>query len=262
MSDPRDEPTAGKCTACQAPLAPGEVFCKRCGAPQPGAPTCPRCGAIAGTSPDGELVLKCQACGAPRVVVEAPGVELSGNEQPHLEKASKARTGRVGWWIAAVAAVIAGVGTLGVTALVSLLLGMSFIAAGIGLALTIPFVLLAVVGFRKAGQRTEQVRQAVDAAWMSAAKDIAQQSKEPVTAEQLAEMLPLSVGRSERLLAQLAVDDMLSSDITPEGRLSFAPAMRIESTSRAAELEAQAELEQQAVAEAEAAAAQARARKS
>lgn len=256
----RDKTPEGKCTACQAPLADGALFCKRCGAPQPGAPTCPHCGGVAGTSPDSEVVLKCQACGAPRVVIESPDIELSGDEQQHLDEARKARTGRLGWWIGAVTGALAAAGTLSVTALVSLLLGMSFIAAGVGLALTIPFVLLALTGFRKARERTRQVNQAVDAAWMSAAKDVAQQSKEPVTAEQLSKLLPLSAERSERLLAQLAVDDMLSSDISPEGRLSFAPAMRIEPSGDEVQDEELAELEQLAAAEAEADAA-ARARK-
>jgi hypothetical protein len=240
------------CSACQAPLSTGAQFCKRCGAPQPGAPTCPHCGGVAGTAPDSEVVIKCQACGAPRVVVDAPDIELSGAEQEHLAAARKARTGRLGWWIGAVAAAVAAGGALSATVLVSLLLGMSFIAAGIGLALTIPFALLAITGFHKARQRTQTVNRAVDSAWMSAARDIAQQSREPVTAEQLSKMLPLSTERSEQLLARLAVDDMLSSDITPEGRLSFAPALRIEPPTDDARVEEQAELEQLAVAEAEA----------
>jgi hypothetical protein len=186
------------------------------------------------------------------VVIDAPDIELSGAEQEHLAEARKARTARLGWWIGAVAAAVAAGGALSATVLLSLLLGMSFIAAGIGLALTIPFALLAITGFRKARQRTQQVNRAVDAAWMSAARDIAQQSREPVTTEQLSEMLPLSTERSEQLLARLAVDDMLSSEITPEGRLSFAPALRIEPATDDARQEEQAELEQLAAAEAEA----------
>ncbi|MBW2527405.1 MAG: hypothetical protein JRI23_24700 [Deltaproteobacteria bacterium] len=255
MTAPEDDDGAAdpaNCNACSEPLPDGAKFCRRCGSPQEGAPKCPHCGGIAGTSEDSEVVLKCKACGAPRVVIDGPGIELSGAEQEHLEAAKKARTGRLGWWIGSVIAALAAAGTLSATALVALLLGVSFIAAGVGIALTLPFLLLALAGFRKAGARTQDVNRAVDAAWVSAAKDVVEQSKEPVTAEQLSKMLPMSQERSEQLLARLAVDDMLSSDITAEGRLSLAPALRIESPSEDAAETELAELEQLAAAEAEA----------
>lgn len=249
------EPSA-KCSACQAPLAKDAMFCKRCGAPQKGAPTCPHCGAIADISPHDEVILKCNACGAPRVVLNKPGIELSGGEKEPLEQAKSARLARLAWWIGGTAAALVAVGLLGTTALVSLLLGMSLFAAGMGLAMTVPFALLAMLAFRRAKERTKDVAHAVDTAWMSAAKDITSQSKEPITANELSEILPLSERRTEQLLARLAVDDMLHSDITPDGRLSFAPALRIEEPddSAASEAQAVAELEQLAAEEAAAAA--------
>ena len=247
------KPTSKACTACSAPLGPDELFCDRCGAPQKGAPSCPHCGAVTATSRHRELGRVCKVCGRPRVLVRRKNVELSGTERAPLERAGKARLRRAAWRAGGVLGGLGAAFVVGFTLLGSLLTGALGLALGLGLSL--PFFLLALWAWKRSGAQTEQIREAIDAAWTSAARDIATQAAGPVTARTLTQALPVDEARAERLLAYLAVDDELRADISPEGRLSFAPALRIDASGDAlaeeeAEREAAAEAEREATAEA------------
>ena len=96
----------------------------------------------------------------------------------------------------------------------------------------------------------------IDSAWQHAARDVIQQSEGAVTATQLAEKLGLSPEGAESLMSSLAVDSFLDSDINAAGQLTFAPAMRIDTTDSAssiADADLEARFEALAAAEAEAA---------
>ncbi len=242
------------CTACSAPLAPDAIECGRCGAPQAGAPKCVHCGAVSATSPHSELRQVCNVCGSPRVVTTKRSIKLGGSEVDPLQRARTLRRSRSAW---RVGGAIGGLSTaliMALTFLPQIIWGASGIGTIAGILIAIPFLLVAILAAFRAPARTKQIKNAVDEAWKSAAKDVAvQMATRTVTAQQLAEALPVGVAQADQLLTQLTVDDVLRADITPEGRIAYSPSMRFAPTGPAAGSNLEARFEQLATEEAAAA---------
>jgi hypothetical protein len=214
--------TEGPCRVCAADIPAGALVCPRCGASQR-MEVCPLCGATAGISRDDEMRFRCDVCGGPRVPLDTKGLRRSGKEVAALRRADDARKARAKNRAGAVAAGLSVAGALGVIALVGLLGVLGVVELGLGAP-------------------------ALDAAWMSVAADVAEQSRVPITARSLAEALRVEEPQAEELLALLEAHDVLRAD----GKLTQASRLRIDTPAPSATTEAaEAEAEAQAEAEAE-----------
>ena len=69
----------------------------------------------------------------------------------------------------------------------------------------------------------EKLKDAMDRAWVSAARDVASKYPEGITGEQLASALPISEADAEEMIARLAVDGDFRTRITDDGALSLTP---------------------------------------
>lgn len=186
-----------------------------------GASKCPSCGGIANAVPHTEFRWVCNLCGAPRIEVKGEGIALSGEEKPYLERANKAKTARAAWRFGGfVGGALGGFGLVA-TLLMYLIFG-SVLLAGAGIALSFPFLLLALAAFAKDNARSREIDEQVDSAWRIAGRDVVMQSKS-ITAEQLTEILPMNQLDAEQLAAELAVDEQLHSRINEEGRIQLSP---------------------------------------
>ena len=226
---------AQQCRACSAPLKPGELFCQRCGVPQPGAPSCPLCGAIADSRPHPEMRYVCNNCGDPRVRIAIPGVELSGAEIGPLRQAKAAASSRTGWRVGGALAGVGGGFVLLMSLIVQLIFGFGLVGMISTAVVVVPLVIVALMSIGRAGARTSELRRAIDAAWFAAARDVASSAKRPMTARELARTMGLSEADSERLQAELAVDSLLDSEAGADGGLAFASRARIDTSEAAAQ---------------------------
>ncbi len=190
--------------------------------PLAGASKCPHCGGLAKTSPHPELGAICNICGAPRIGVK--GVELSGKEKAPLEAARNAMRTRTLWRVATLFGSVVAAFGLAVAALVAVVA--SFSSAFGGVAMVLPWVILALVARQKAKGETTNLTRALDEAWKSAARDVVVQS-DGVTASGIGEALGLEESKAEELLAELSVDDDLRSRVTDDGRLVLAPSTMV-----------------------------------
>ncbi|MBI4705300.1 MAG: zinc ribbon domain-containing protein [Deltaproteobacteria bacterium] len=231
------------CHGCGEPLGAGALFCERCGAAQPGAPKCPHCRTAAKVSSHPELRCICYACGAPRISVAARGIELSGKEIRPLRRAREAWRARLAWRIGG-AFGAAGTGFVLLATALAALLGVGIVGTGLGVLVSLPFLLLALLALARSRQRTADVVQAIDDAWKSAARDVAEQAAKPIAAADLGAALGIEEEQAEGLLAALTVDDELEAEVTDQGRLSFGRPVRIAADAEAPAGEPEAEVEQ------------------
>ena len=233
--------------------------------PLQGASQCPHGNHFAAVRSDDELRSVCKVCGAPRIQLEPPdGTELSlsGKERAPLVRAQTARAKRFGWRSATAFGAAGGAIGLGVTALATAIFGFGMWVTALPLALTAPLLAIAAIAFVRNGSLTKEIQASIDEAWRLAARDVVSRWGKAITAPQLAEVMGLSEQGAEKVLAELAVDDYLRSDITSDGALSFTPAMRIDTAaagSTAIDDDLEARFEALAAQEAEEAAASPRA---
>lgn len=234
----------------------GAARCPNCGAPQGQLDPCPHCNAQAGTSPDHELRFVCDVCGGPRVPHLDRTIAWSGREAPLLRKADAARKARAGWRAAAIAGGL-------LVPFVLLVLGALFLIFGVSVGLVIaalfalgPIGAFLAFAIGRAGARGREIAPAVDAAWLSAATEIAQQSNGPVTAETLVQKLGVAEPQAEELMALVDVNESINLGApAPRVRIGAVPAsaigaMSVQPTQVASAMEDAAILEQ-AAAEAE-----------
>lgn len=193
-----------RCRACAAEVRDGALRCPACGAFQIDLPPCPHCGGRAGVSPHPELRFVCDLCGGPRVPILDPAIAPSGRDTPALQKAEAARKSRAAWRAAA----IASGGLMAVTVLLFLLLalffGLKFAIAG--LLLGAPLGALAGLSLSRASARGDAIAPAIDAAWLAAANDVAEQVPAPLSADVLAKKLGIAEPQAEELLALVDVN--------------------------------------------------------
>ena len=198
------------CRVCAVPVPEGAPRCPSCGAAQGPLDPCPLCNAQAGTSPHAEYRWVCDVCGGPRVPRVDRAIQLSGREAALLRKADAARKGRAGWRAGAIASGLLLPFVALVIAALLLVFGWSF-----GLVATALVALAPVGGFLayaagRAGARGREIGPAIDAAWISAATDVARQTSGPISAVDLGKKLGVEEPQAEELMALLDVNDALS----------------------------------------------------
>ena len=188
--------------------------------PLKGASTCPHCRGMTRIEPDAEMRYVCAVCGGPRVRVLGD-VTLSGREVEPLKRGDQQRKKRAGWraagGVSGAAATLLVVGG----AFAKLALGAGIAAAGTAVVMALPLLLLMVWSMSRGRAAGAQLTAAVDRAWKSAARDVVAAAGRPLSAAQLGEALPLSRADSEALMAELAVDEALTSRIRDDGALVF-----------------------------------------
>jgi hypothetical protein len=190
-------------------------------------PTCPHCGAVADVAPEPEVRFACRVCGAPRVVVDLPGFQSSGAELGPLRQAEAARRSRRWWRIGGAFGGLAAGGVLLLSLLIQLIFGFSLGGTVATLVVALPFLLLAMASVPRSSARTAEVKQAIEQAWLAAAKDVASRSNQAVSAATLTKALRLPEAEGDRLLAELEVDNMVSSQVTEDGGLAFAATVAV-----------------------------------
>jgi hypothetical protein len=236
------------CRVCAAKVPDGALRCPNCQAALGDMPPCPHCRATAGASPDKELRYRCDVCGGPRVPRTA-AFRPSGKEVVHLRAADAARKARAGYRAASVASGV-GIAFVGLFFLFLLLIfGLSFT-----LALTSVFVLAPVVAFflfavSRAGERAKRIAPALDAAWVSVANDVANETAGVLTATDLAAKLGIEEAQAEELVALLDVNAIVSQAVPPQLRIGARPAAPAGVEALAEEEAAAAEAESRAKAE-------------
>jgi hypothetical protein len=200
--------------------------------PLAGATHCPHCGGLAKVSPHAELRFVCNICGAPRI--ETKGLPLSGREKPALEAARMHGRHRLFWKIGAIFGFTSAAFVLGVTMIALLLGGGSWGMLG-GIVFGLPWVVLAILSMSRAGAKTQELKQALDEAWRTAARDVAMASKDGITGADLARQMGLDATTAENLVAELSIDDAMRARMTDDGRIVVAPleGLRIDTSASA-----------------------------
>jgi hypothetical protein len=214
----------------------GAARCGRCGAAFGAQDRCPCCNAEAGVAPHAELRFACDVCGGPRVPRLDRAIQYSGREAVLLRKADAARKARAGWRAAAIADGLLLPLVLLVVAALLLLLG-----PGAGLVLAALLVVTPIAAFLafaagRAGARGREITPALDAAWLSAATDVARQTP-GLTASALAPKLGVDEAQAEELMALIDVNASLdagSAGARPPAITG--PRMRVAAASPAAPL--------------------------
>jgi hypothetical protein len=246
-----------RCRACGADIAEGALRCDRCGAAQSDT-TCPHCRATAGASPDAELRYVCDVCGGPRIPLGAGGRRRSGSENAPLKVAEEARKSRAKW---RAGAALAGV-MLPAALILSAVIGL-ITSAGVGLVIALltasPLAAGMFFSLSKAKEKGRAIQPALDAAWMTAATEIAAQSPRALTPRELASSLGVDEAKAEELLAMADMQSALGGGgqgPRADAMASFDQRLRV-ATEKAGSTgsAASAEAEREADAEAEAAAA-------
>jgi hypothetical protein len=184
------------------------------------------------------------------------GITYSGRENPLLRKADAARKGRAGWRAAAIASGLLLPFTLLFFGVLLAFFGLSF-----GLLLMTAVVVGPISAFlasaiSRAGKRGGEIGPAIDAAWISVATEIAQQSPGALTAQVLAQKLGVEEPQAEEMIALLDVNEAVGAVPRMREAVSAGPRMRIVAPPAAAAPPAVASPTQLASAEEEAAIAE------
>jgi hypothetical protein len=176
-------------------------------------------------------------CGGPRVAVEDKSVVRSGREIKHLEDAQKERVRRA--VLLAASGVVGGFGVLSVIVTLLVLLvaspGLIGTLAMLG-AVSIPLV-VAALAWMRARKHQNALDSALDRAWALAAEDVLLAKGKDLTAGELAKILRMEEPDAESLLAELSANDVVQSQITAGGDVTYAPStrVRVEADERAEE---------------------------
>lgn len=221
-----DPSPGGKCRVCGSEL-PESLRCSTCGAAYGEGHRCPHCQSVAGTEPDGLLRQRCRVCGGPRVAIEDKSVVRSGREIKYLEEAQKERVRRA--VLLASSGVVGGFGVLSVVVTLLVLLvaspGLIGTLAMLG-AVSIPLVVSALAWMR-ARKHQNALDTALDRAWALAAEDVMLAKGKDLTAAELAKILRMEESEAESLLAELSASDVVQSQITSGGDVTYAPSTRV-----------------------------------
>jgi len=192
--------------------------------PLKGATTCRHCGGVAAIVKHGEYRYVCNLCGAPRIQVTNDRVKLSGDEHPDLVRAEETIVSRRFWRGGGLLGAMAGSFGLLCTAVMQLVFSPeSLLWSAAGVAMSLPFVLLAFVALGKSKSKTTTIDRHLDQAWKNAARDVVVQMG-GITAQQLTQALPMTQADAEQVAAELSIDARVHSRITDEGRLRLEPA--------------------------------------
>jgi hypothetical protein len=194
-------PALQRCRVCGAADVPaGAPRCQHCGAAVGTLEPCPCCGAEAGASPHPELRYACDVCGGPRVPRLDRSIQYGGQEAAHLRRADAARKGRAGWRAAAVAGGLLLPFSILAFLVLLLVFGANAALVAAGLVCVAPVAAFLAFALSRASARGREIAPALDAAWLSAATDVARQTR-GITAAALAQKLGLAEPQAEELLA-------------------------------------------------------------
>jgi len=193
MEVPAGAPRCPNCSAAQGPLDP-----------------CPHCRAEGGTSSDRELRWVCDVCGGPRVPRLDASMAYSGREAPLLRKADAARKARAGWRAAAIATGLLLPFVLLIFGALLLIFGASVGLVIVALLALGPIGAFLAFALGRAGERGREIAPAIDAAWLSAATEIAQQGRSQLSAATLAQKLGIEEPQAEELMALIDVNESIS----------------------------------------------------
>jgi hypothetical protein len=198
-----------RCRACAFEAPADAARCPNCSAALGQPDPCPSCRAVAGSSPSREFRYVCDVCGAPRVPRFDRSIKYSGREIALLRKAESARKARALWRAAAIAD-----GLLLPIALILIAGLMVIFGANAALVVAALLVVLPIGGFlafalSRAGTSGDEIEPALDAAWLSAATDIARQTND-VSVAALAHKLGIEEPQAEELMALVDVNEMVS----------------------------------------------------
>lgn len=127
-----------------------------------------------------------------------------------LRKADEARKRRALWRGVAIASGLILPLLLVFFAVASLLVGAGPVIVVLAALTILPTIATLVTALTSASARGREIPAALDAAWTSAATDIAQQSGGSITAPWLAQKLSIDEARAEELLALVDVNEAVS----------------------------------------------------
>ncbi|HKY35483.1 MAG TPA: hypothetical protein VJN18_06080 [Polyangiaceae bacterium] len=186
------------------------------------ASSCPHCGALAIVEPHAALGFRCAVCGGPRLVLDAPEVELGAPAQAALKTAGRKHTRHV--VLSAAGLALSGLGALALLVASGVLL-----AASPGLLPTL-FTLLACsvplgVGLwalRAAAAARSQRSEALHAARLAALSD-AQTALGALDGTRASQLLQIDPEQAELLLAEASVAALLEQ-AAPRLRVDAEPA--------------------------------------
>jgi hypothetical protein len=200
---------------------------------------CPHCRTTAGVTSARGGGYRCKLCGGPRVVSSDAIVALSGNEVPLLQEAR--RSGRARWlWLAASgSSALVAAGSLTFALVLVLLFDPTAIVTTLLLGLAALPLIFALWSFRRAGRARSAASAALHEARLGALRDTLGHGRE-LSANDVSRLLALPAETSENLLAELNVDDSITSTVTEAGDVTYRTAslrMRIDEAARAAGLD-------------------------
>ena len=205
------------CKGCGSTLEQGQDKCSRCGLTHGEQHKCPFCGVVAEAVADRELRYVCPACGAARLpVVGAQAPSPKANTA--LATVRRAKASRAAWRLGSGLALAFGLldmaVLLGVLAIAKV--GVFGVVSGIVMAL-VPFAFAALAYF-KAKQRTHQLHQALDEAWVHAVGQLAQITGS-VRASDVIDQFSLPPSEAHALVARLGARNEVMTDVDHEGQL-------------------------------------------
>jgi hypothetical protein len=166
---------------------------------------CPCCGAEAGASPHAELRYACDVCGGPRIPRLDRSIQLGGQEAALLRRADAARKARAIWRAIAVGGGVLLPFVLLFFAALMLFFGATAVLVVTAILAAAPVAAFLAFALSRAGARGAEVAPALDAAWISAANDVARQTR-GLTASALALKLGIQEPQAEELMALLDAD--------------------------------------------------------
>ncbi len=200
---------------------------------------CPHCRTTAGvkTAPGGGY--RCKLCGGPRVISENTALALSGTEVPLLQEARRAGRARWLWLAGSLTSALVALGSLSFALVLVLLFDPTALVTGLLLGLAALPLIVALWTFRRSRRAGTSSQAALHEARLGAVRDALGGGQE-LGAADVSRLLALPAAESELLLAELNVDDSVTSTVTETGDVTYRTAslkMRIDEVARAAGLE-------------------------
>jgi len=210
----------GTCRVCSGRLD-SALRCATCGAAYGEGNRCPHCGSVADIEESSSLRYRCRVCGGPRVPIDDAAVVRSGRERGALRRAKQEHARAAAWRVGA-----AVVGAFGLLSFVVMLLVLAFatpgaLGAGIGIAVAVTPLVLALYGFRRGARAAASRDRELDAAWALAASDVMRERGREIDARELGRLMRLSEEHAEQLLARLSVEDFVRARVSDTGDLLY-----------------------------------------
>lgn len=221
------EPAAGdRCRVCGASLQ-GSLRCPSCRAVHGEGFRCPHCRAVADVEPDRGGVLRCRACGGPRLLVDEGRGRLSSGAVDALRRARQSRSQARLWKGGAFALGALGLCLLAVTAVTLLLFDPGVLVGALGVSLGCLPLLAALGAWRRSGRHQRDGQHELYQAELDAVRELTEAAASELTARELARSLSVDEARAELLLAELSLNDVVERRVTTAGELAYSAQPRV-----------------------------------